>query len=204
MCRTEGISTSGGLVMHPAGSSCMRLLHWWRLVCKWRHAFNTMACLSCWQAGPVTIPEMLSAATALLQYNTRLPAFRTAAEDAAAERAAASSSALTLHKVQRLVPPLMSASNVLARPEAQWLTVCVLRDADYMLAYKMPMLPDCRAHTDSAWPVAVIRPATDARLCRSQPATRSQTWMRPQSLCSALFITGGLLRSRPCRTRCQR
>ena len=66
----------------------------------------------------MNIPETLSAATALLQYNSRLPAFRTAAEDAAAERAAASSSALTLHKVQPLTSSLVAACCLVACPEA--------------------------------------------------------------------------------------
>lgn len=52
------------------------------------------------QAAPTSIPETLSAATSLLQYNSGLAAFRSAAEDEAATRAAATQSALTVHKVR--------------------------------------------------------------------------------------------------------
>ena len=52
------------------------------------------------QAAPTSIPETLSAATSLLQYNSGLAAFRSAAEDEAAMRAAATGSALAVHKVR--------------------------------------------------------------------------------------------------------
>ena len=55
------------------------------------------------QAGPTGIPDTLSAATSLLQHGSSLPAYRSAAEDKAAQRAAANSSALTVQKARCLV-----------------------------------------------------------------------------------------------------
>ena len=52
------------------------------------------------QAAPTSIPDTLSAATSLLQYNSGLAAFRSATEDEAATRAAATESALIVHKVR--------------------------------------------------------------------------------------------------------
>ena len=51
------------------------------------------------QAAPTSIPETLSAAMSLLQYNSGLAAFRSAAEDEAAMHATATGSALAVHKV---------------------------------------------------------------------------------------------------------
>jgi hypothetical protein len=59
-------------------------------------------CHAALQAAPTSIPETLSAATSLLQYKSGLAAFRSAAEDEAAEQSTATESALMLHKVHNM------------------------------------------------------------------------------------------------------